>query len=97
MISIENSKQNSLERLLFALGIRYVGNKTAKIIARHYQNIDNLIKTTYEELMSIRDIGDKIAKSIIAYFQDQDNSPEVLRSNGKSGSPTFGLPPDLYS
>ena len=71
--SIENSKQNSLERLLFALGIRYVGNKTAKILAHNYKNIDNLINTTYEELITIKDIGERIAKSIIDYFKDEEN------------------------
>lgn len=71
--SIEKSKENSLEKLLFALGIRHVGAKTAKILARNYQNIDNLINTTYEDLSSINDIGSTIAKSIIEYFQNEDN------------------------
>ena len=71
--SIENSKQNSLERLLFALGIRYVGSKTAKILSNHYKNIDNLINTNYEELITIKDIGERIAKSIINYFKIQEN------------------------
>lgn len=71
--SINNSKNNSLERLLFALGIRYVGNKTAKIIAGHYQNIDGIINTTYEELISIKDVGEVIAQSIINYFKIEEN------------------------
>lgn len=71
--SIENSKHNSLERLLFALGIRYVGSKTAKILARHFKNIDNLINASYEDLISIKDIGISIAKSIVAYFQNEEN------------------------
>jgi len=71
--SIENSKQNSLERLLFALGIRYVGNKTAKILASNYKTIDNLINTNYEELITIKDIGQMIAKSIVDYFKTQEN------------------------
>lgn len=71
--SIENSKNNSLERLIFALGIRYVGSKTAKLIASHYKNIDNLINTNYEELISIKDVGDRIAKSVIDYFKDEEN------------------------
>ena len=71
--SIENSKQNSLERLLFAFGIRYVGSKTAKVIANHYKNIDSLINTTYEELTTIKDVGERIAKSIINYFNNEEN------------------------
>lgn len=73
LASIENSKTNSLERLLFALGIRHVGNKTAKILARNYKNLDALMNATYEELSNINDIGDIIAKSIVDYFQDEDN------------------------
>ena len=71
--SIEKSKDNSLEKLLFALGIRHVGAKTAKILARNYKNIDALINTTYEELSSINDIGDIIAKSIVEYFNNEEN------------------------
>ena len=69
LINIENSKNNSLERLLFGLGIRYVGSKTAKILASYYGDIDSLIDTTYDELISIRDIGEVIAKSVIDYFR----------------------------
>ena len=71
--SIEKSKDNSLERLVFALGIRYVGKKTAKILCEHYKTMDNFMKTTYEELNSIDEIGDKIAKSIIDYFNEENN------------------------
>lgn len=71
--SIENSKQNSLEKLLFALGIRHVGKKTAKILAKRYKNIDNLINASEEELTNINDIGQIIAKSIKEYFSKEDN------------------------
>ena len=77
--SIKNSKQNSLERLLFAFGIRYVGSKIAKVIANHYKNIDNLINTTYEELITIKDIGERIAKSIIDYFNDEKNIKMIAK------------------
>ena len=66
--SIENSKNNSLERLLFGLGIRHVGKKTAKILASYYDNIDNIMKATEEDLCAITDIGDIIAKSVYNYF-----------------------------
>ena len=71
--SAENSKNNSLERLLFALGIRYVGSKTAKILASHFKNIDNLIKAEFSELVAIKDIGDVIAQSVYNYFRDENN------------------------
>ena len=73
LASIEKSKENSLERLLFALGIRHVGAKTAKILARNYKNIDAIMNTTYEELSKINDIGDIIAKSVVEYFQNEEN------------------------
>lgn len=71
--SIEASKENSLERLLFALGIRYVGKKTAKILAKKYKTMDNLFSTNYEELIAIDDIGEIMAKSIMNFVQNADN------------------------
>ena len=71
--SIENSKKNSLEKLIFGLGIPHVGSKTAKILASHFHNMDNLINTKYDDLNNISDIGDIIAKSIIEFFQDEKN------------------------
>ena len=70
---IENSKQNSLERLLFGLGIRYVGRKTAKILAKYYKNIYNLFSATYDELVAIDDVGEKIAGSVFEYFNNEEN------------------------
>jgi len=75
--NIEKSKNNSLEKLLFGLGIRHVGAKTAKILARFYGNIDNLIIAKYEELLEIKDIGEIIAKSIVEYF---DKNKELINS-----------------
>lgn len=77
--AIEKSKSNSLEKLLFGLGIPHVGSKTAKIIASHYHNIDNIIKATLEDLSSINDIGEIIAKSIVDYFQKEDNKIIIER------------------
>ena len=71
--SIENSKKNSLEKLIFGLGIPHVGSKTAKILASHFHSMDNLINTKYDDLNNISDIGDIIAKSIIEFFQDEKN------------------------
>ena len=77
--AIEKSKSNSLEKLLFGLGIPHVGSKTAKIIASHYHNIDNIIKATLEDLSSINDIGEIIAKSIVDNFQKEDNKIIIER------------------
>ncbi len=71
--SIEHSKENSLEKVLFALGIRHVGKKTAKILAKRYKNIDNLINASLDELTNINDIGEIIAKSIRKYLDNKDN------------------------
>lgn len=71
--AIEQSKNNSLERLLFGLGIPHVGEKTAKILSSKYKNIDNLINASYDELVNIPDIGNIIAKSIKDYFEDNHN------------------------
>lgn len=73
LTEIENSKHNSLERLIFGLGIRYVGKKTAKILAKKYQNIYKIYDASYEELENIPDIGFKIAQSVYDYFQNDNN------------------------
>ena len=71
--SIENSKNNSLEKVLFALGIRHVGKKTAKILAQKYKTIDNLIEASESELTNVNDIGEIIAKSVRSYLDDPSN------------------------
>lgn len=68
-----NSKSNSLERLLFGLGIRNVGAKTAKILARYYKNIDNIMSASIEELTNINEVGPIIAKSVYEYFNNEEN------------------------
>ena len=68
--AIEKSKENSLERLIFALGIPHVGAKTAKILAANFETMSNLETATEEQLVNIPDIGGIIAKSVINYFQD---------------------------
>lgn len=77
--SINNSKNNSLEKLLFGLGIKQVGSKMAKTLARIYKTLDNLSNATYEELVEIPDVGEIIAKSIIDYFNDEDNKNMIDR------------------
>lgn len=77
--SIEKSKENSLERLLFGLGIRYVGSKTSKILAKKYKNIDNLINAKYEELLTTKDIGERIAQSVVEYFANDNGMIDKLK------------------
>ena len=71
--AIEKSKGNSLEKVLFGLGIKEVGAKMAKTLARKYQNIDNLIAASEEELLEIPDVGPIVARSIRNYFSDERN------------------------
>ncbi len=71
--NIERSKENSLERLLFGFGISNVGAKTAKVLAKTFKNLDNLMNKTVEELTEVPDIGKIIAESIVNYFKNEDN------------------------
>lgn len=77
LVAIENSKFNSLEKLLFGLGIRQVGAKTAKILAKHFKTIDNLITASKEDLANIYDVGDIIADNLISYFSNKKNIDEI--------------------
>lgn len=67
--NIEESKNNSLDKVISALGIRYVGSKVAKILAKEFKSLDNLVKASYDDLLKIRDIGDAIARSIVAFME----------------------------
>ena len=70
LTNIESSKSNSMEKLLFGLGIKHVGKKTAKILSEYFNTMDNLINADFDTLSSIPDIGGVIAQSIIDYFKD---------------------------
>ena len=82
--AIDNSKNNTPDKLLTALGIRNVGKSTAKEIMSHYRSIDELMDVTAEELVNIPDIGQTTAESIYSFFQDKDNR-EVLNKLKKFG------------
>lgn len=71
--NIENSKNNSLEKLLFALGIKQVGSKNAKILAKNYNTLDNIMNATTIDLKDIKDIGPIIAENIVNFFNDENN------------------------
>lgn len=74
---IEKSKSNSLERLLFGLGIKEVGVKTAKTLASYFVTMEALEKATYDDLLLVPDIGDISARSIVDYFKEEDNKKMI--------------------
>ena len=84
MDSIKRSKENSLEKLLFAIGIRNVGAKTAKILAKRFKNINALMDASIDDLSSIKDVGPIIADSVYNFFKDEKNIQLVkdLKSEG---------------
>ncbi|MGJ3546636.1 NAD-dependent DNA ligase LigA [Bacillus subtilis] len=70
--SIQKSKENSLERLLFGLGIRFIGSKAAKTLAMHFESLENLKKASKEELLAVDEIGEKMADAVITYFHKEE-------------------------
>ena len=72
LAAIEASKGNSLEKLLFGLGIRHVGAKAAKTLAQHFEHMDRLALATREELTGINEIGEKMADSIVTFFEQEE-------------------------
>ncbi|MBR3652480.1 MAG: NAD-dependent DNA ligase LigA, partial [Bacteroidales bacterium] len=79
LASLEASKQVPFERVLFALGIRYVGETTAKGIARHFGDIDTLAAATQEQLLEIDDVGEVIARSVVDFFARPEHLEMVAR------------------
>ncbi len=75
--AIENSKNNSVERLLFGLGIRQVGEKAAKVLAAHFDSLDNLMNASFDEISSIKDIGPVTAEYIIDFFNEKENKEMI--------------------
>lgn len=80
--SIEGSKQVPFSRVLFAIGMRYVGETTAKNLAVHFRTLDNLLQATRDELMEAEEIGGRIADSILAFFADPENRAIIDRLRG---------------
>ena len=76
---IEASKSQPFERVLFALGIRYVGETVARKLSDHYGSMEKLINAGYEDLIAVNEIGEKIAQSIVQYFDEERNRLEVNR------------------
>jgi DNA ligase (NAD+) len=76
---IERSKEMPFEKVLFGLGIRYVGETVAKKLTAHFKNINNLAAATFDELITAEEIGERIALSIIEYFSDQSHKDEIQK------------------
>lgn len=75
--AIENSKSNDLSKLLFAFGIRHIGQKAAKILSQHFGSLDAILQATEEELTEIRDIGGTMAQSIVQW-REQEQSRHLI-------------------
>ncbi len=71
--AIENSKIQKFHKILFGLGIRYVGARTSKILCSHFKNIDEMINADYDDLVEIDEIGEKIARSVFEFFRNENN------------------------
>ncbi len=82
--AIEGSRKVPFERVLFAIGIRHLGETTAKKLAAHFENIDNLARADFEELVAVNDVGEKMAQSILDYFENPENQ-EILERLKKAG------------
>ncbi|MCH2488619.1 MAG: NAD-dependent DNA ligase LigA [Flavobacteriales bacterium] len=76
---VEASKEIPFERVLFALGIRYVGETVAKKLAKHYKNIDAIATASEDELTAVDEIGSKIAESVVAFFSEEKNKAIIDR------------------
>jgi DNA ligase (NAD+) len=79
LASIENSKQRPFDKVLYAIGIRHVGDRTAKILARHFKNVDNLIAAKQDEIENVREVGPKIAESVYDFFHAKANLQLIER------------------
>ena len=77
--SLQESKKVPFERVLYALGIRYVGETTAKSVAKHFENIDAIASSTMEDLLNVDDVGQVIAESIYEYFREESNLEIISR------------------
>ena len=77
--AIEKSKSQSLEHLLLALGIRYVGRTSAKNIAKHFRDLDNILKASKEDFLEVTDIGEIIADSVYRFFNSETSKQEIQK------------------
>ncbi|WP_404451333.1 NAD-dependent DNA ligase LigA [Virgibacillus necropolis] len=90
--AIEKSKDNSLEKLLFGLGVRFVGAKAAKTLAANFETMEKLQHASYEELISIDEIGEKMADSIAQYFSEEEVADLIKELNELNVNMTYNGP-----
>jgi DNA ligase (NAD+) len=81
---IEKSKQRDVSRLIYALGIRYVGERTAQALADYFKGIDSLAKVSLDELIQIEDVGPKVGESIVFFFKQPENT-ELINKLKEAG------------
>jgi len=79
LTAIQNSKKTSLDRLIYALGIRHVGEHMAKILAGEFTNLEDLARTSEEKIKTIHGIGDQVAQAIVKFFQQRDNQKVIQK------------------
>ena len=84
LLAIEKSKEQSLEHLLFGLGIRHLGVKASQVLAERYETMDQLFKVTESELIEIQDIGDKLAQSVVTYLENSDIRSLIEKLSNKN-------------
>lgn len=91
---LEQSKKQSFQKILFALGIRFIGEGGSKILAKNFNNIDELINSKYEDLIKIHEIGEKMAESIVAFFADE-NEIEIINKLKTAGLTLAKAPEEI--
>ena len=94
---IEKSKQIPFERVLYALGIRFVGETVAKKLAKHYKSIDTIAKASMMDLVLVDEIGEKIAQSVVQFFENQKNITIIDRLKQFGVQLESGIEADLVS
>lgn len=87
--SIEDTKENEIDRLIFGLGIRFIGGKAAKNLAKAFKSIDGLISAQYEDLIRVEEIGDKMAQSVVAFFKEEHNLQAIEKFRNANLKFTF--------
>lgn len=79
LTAIEKTKENHLSKLLFGIGIKYIGEKAAKNLVKHFKSLNALKSATYDELIEVDEIGSKMAESILDFFKDEKNKEMLLK------------------
>src|SRR5262249_51240850 len=83
----ETSKQVTLARFIYALGIRFVGERTAELLALHFGNLEAILSATREEMLGVEEVGETVADSIVEFLHDERNRDEIRRLIKKGVAP----------